>query len=161
MKGDLLLSKYAVSGKGKLYRVILDALGTAVREKEELAQYSGLSMVMNPFGALIMPRVQQENIALLIPDEEEYLGLEPRLTAVLPNRGPKSGGNRVAVTGYHLTVDAKVFFGDQECVISRRSQSDKWVLCEVPAGSGSVPVVVKSSAGTSKTIDSDYRYLNF
>lgn len=162
MKGDLLASKYAVGGNGKLYRISLDATGTSViGEVNELGQYSALSIAMNPFGSLIMPRVQQPNIAVLQPDEEAYEGPAPRITAVLPNRGPKAGGNQIAITGHYFTEGAKVFFGERSCGISRRSTTSNWILCKAPQGSGSVKVVIMTTLGTTLAVQKDYHYLNY
>lgn len=162
MKGDLLASKYAVGGRGKLYRIPLDAAGAKVRSGvSELAMYSALSIAMNPFGSLIMPRVQQANIAVLVPDEGGYEGNGPGITAVLPNRGPKSGGNQVSVTGYNIVEGAKVYFGDKLSKVVRRSFNENWILCKVPAGEGSVQVVIETTHGQTKTIHSDYHYLNY
>lgn len=159
LRGDLLISKYAVSGSGKLYRVSLDATGTKrVGDVEELAKFSGLSIVMNPFGALIMPRVQQPNIAVLKPDEEKTDAREPHVTAVMPNRGPSTGGNQVAITGRNLE-GAKVYFGESPCRITRRGEEHDWLLCMAPPGEGSVNVVVMTSSGTTKSIHNDYFYL--
>ena len=161
LKGDLLASKYAVAGTGKLYRISLDATGKKmVGAVEELAKFSGLSIALNPFGIMIMPRVQQPNIAVLIPDEEEYEGNAPVLNTVMPNRGPKSGGNYVAVTGQNISKDAKIFFSDKPCQIKRRGGTNDWVLCKVPAGSGAVKVVITTMAGETKSIDNDYYYMN-
>lgn len=162
MKGDLLASKYAVSGNGKLYRISLDATGTEIiGEVSELAQYSGLSIAMNPFGSLIMPRVQQPNIAVLVPDEEEYGDEVPRVTAVTPNRGPKTGGNQVAVTGSNIIEGADVYFGTKEAKMIRRGNGNDWALCEVPPGEGSVQVTIVTKFGRTITIQNDYHYLNY
>ena len=162
LKGNLLASKYAVGGKGKLYRIALDATGTqVVGGVQELAQYSGLSIAMNPFGALIMPRVQQPNIAVLLPDEEDYEGELPKVTALLPNRGPKKGGNNIAITGLNFLPDTKVFFDGKPCEVRIVSPGNNWLLCRAPAGAGSVKVVVETSAGTTDSIGKDYYYLNY
>lgn len=162
LKGDLLLSKYAVGGKGKLYRVSLDVTGKqTISPPTELAEYSGLSIAMNPFGALVMPRVQQSNIAVLIPDEEYSKSNEPMLTAVMPNRGPQSGGNQVVVTGHNLVEDTKVFFGGQPCDILTRDAEQRWVFCRAPPGTGSVDVKITTSHGTTSAIREDYHYLNY
>lgn len=138
MKGDLLASKYAVGGNGKLYRISLDATGTEVLGVSELAQHSALSIAMNPFGSLIISRVQQPNIAVLQPDDEAYEGPAPRITAVLPNRGPVAGANQVAITGHYFTEGAKVLFGASSCEVSRRSMTNDWIFCKAPPGAGSV-----------------------
>lgn len=162
LKGDLLAAKYAVGGSGKMYRISLDATGTEiVGEVSELAQYSGLSIAMNPFGSIIMPRVQQPNIAVLQPDEEAHEGKGPRVIAVVPNRGPKSGGNQVAVTGENIIAGSKVLFGEKACKVTRRSTRGDWVLCKVPTGAGSVKVVITTKEGSTSTLTEDYHYLNF
>lgn len=162
LKGDLLASKYAVGGNGKLYRIALDATGTSVMGKvEELAKYSALSIAMNPFGSLIMPRVQQPNIAVLVPDEEVNDKMKPVVTAVFPNRGRMAGGNRVAITGRFFEKGASVTIGDVPAEVTRISSSHDWILCKVPAGSGSVKVVVSTSIGTSVAMEEDYHYLSY
>lgn len=162
LKGDLLASKYAVGGSGKLYRISLDATGMAViGDVEELAKYSALSIAMNPFGNLIMPRVQQPNIAVLEPDEGKYEGPEPQIIAVFPNRGPMAGGNQVSITGRFLDKGAKVTFGEIPAEVSRASSKNDWLLCKVPPGSGSVKVVVMTSMGNTTAVQEDYHYLNY
>lgn len=161
LRGDLLVSKYAVAGSGKLFRVSLDATGTAlVGDVTEIAQYSGLSIAMNPFGSLIMPRVQQPNIAVLQPDEEEYEDEGPRIIAVIPHRGPMGGGNPVSITGENFVEGSKVMFGSSPCEIHERSSRNDWILCKVPPGSGAVKVVVTTPNGMTTTIREDYYYLN-
>lgn len=162
LKGNLLASKYAVGGSGRLYRILLDATGTQrIGEVQELAQFSGLSIAMNPFGALVMPRVQQANIAVLVPDEERYEGKAPRITALTPNRGPKAGGNNVTITGLFLFPDAKVFFASKPCVVGWISPGNNWLLCRAPAGIGSVQVTITTSKGTTDSIYKDYHYVNY
>eukprot|EP00178_Gracilaria_changii_P018661 TRINITY_DN534_c1_g2_i1.p1 TRINITY_DN534_c1_g2~~TRINITY_DN534_c1_g2_i1.p1 ORF type:complete len:876 (-),score=98.33 TRINITY_DN534_c1_g2_i1:346-2973(-) len=162
LRGDLLISKYAVAGSGKLYRVSLDATGTKrVGEVEELAQYSGLSIALNPFGALIMPRVQQPNIAVLVPDEDSKNSNEPHITGVMPNRGVQAGGNQVAITGENLVKGVKVLFGESPCKILRRSPKNEWLLCIAPPGRGDVDVVVVTKHGETKSLHKNYFYLNF
>ncbi|CAN8061599.1 unnamed protein product [Agarophyton chilense] len=161
LRGDLLASKYAVAGSGKVYRVSLDATGTKrVGDVEELAQFSGLSIAMNPFGALIMPRVQQPNIAVLIPDEERIYSDDPLITAVMPNRGLKTGGNQVAITGTNLTKQVEVYFGKRRCRIVRRSATSDWLLCIAPPGEGSVNVIAVTQHGTTQSIHKDYFYIS-
>ncbi|KAI0562649.1 Plexin [Gracilaria domingensis] len=162
LRGDLLVSKYAVAGSGKLYRVSLDATGTKrVGDVEELAQFSGLSIAMNPFGVLVMPRVQQPNIAVLMPDEEDRSTKEPHITAVMPNRGLQAGGNQVAITGENLTKGARVFFGEASCRVVRRSPTNDWLLCVAPPGKGAVNVVAKTAEGATQSIHKNYFYLEF
>lgn len=161
MKGDLLISKYAVMGRGKLFRVQLDATKKAVKGSvEELRDFSGLSLVMNPFGAIVMPRVQQPNIAVLTPDEEEVPGNEPRMIAVSPNRGPRKGGNPVIITGKNLTPDTKIRLGNKPCKVFMTDVEDNsWVMCTVPTGSGSVTVSISTKNGFKKTKYPDYHYM--
>lgn len=162
MKGDLLISKYAVQGKGKLYRAQLDATKKALKGSvEDFRELSGLSIAMSPYGALIMPRVQQPNIAVLFPDEESVSGTAPLVTAVTPHRGLKAGGNMVIVTGVRLSGIQEVLFGEKKCeLMNSNPEDDSWLLCKTPAGEGSVIITLRTSGGEYKSLTADYHYMN-
>lgn len=163
MKGDLLISKYAVQGKGKLFRVQLDATKKAIKgTPEDFRDFSGLSITMNPYGALIMPRVQQPNIAVLSPDEEGSEGKEPKFTAVSPHRGPRKGGNWVIITGERLGKKPKIMFGSKTCTLLKADQhNERWALCAVPKGMGSVTISVTTKYGKVTTKYPDYHYMSY
>lgn len=162
MKGDLLLSKYAVQGSGKLYRAQLDATKKALKKPvEELREFSGLSIAMNPYGELVMPRVQQLNIAVLTPDEEDSAGKGPKVTAVFPHRGPKYGFNWVIITGDRLSSNPKIEFGSKKCKVKKVDPKGKFVFCAVPQGSGAVHVTLKTDHGEYKSKEPDYYYMNY
>ena len=163
MKGDLLISKYAVQGKGKLFRAQLDATKKALKGSvEDFRDFSGLSIVMNPYGALVMPRVQQPNIAVLSPDEEATEGNEPKFTAVSPHRGPRRGGNWVIITGERLSKKPKIMFGDKQCTLLKVDEDEeRWALCVVPKGKGSVTISITTSHGKVTTKYPDYHYMSY
>lgn len=138
LKGNLLCSKYAMEDTtGKVFRMQLDGNGGVSSGPDELWPASGLSMVMSPFGHIVMPRVFKKQIVVLSPQRKTGL-LMPTFIAVTPFRGPLKGGNEVIVTGEDLSAGAVATFGGVKCSdVTSVSADKRWFKCRVPpAGSG-------------------------
>lgn len=82
----------------------------------------------------------------------------PAVTAVEPSSGAEAGGTEVLIAGSGFAAGAEVFFGSTpalEAVVN----SDESITAKSPAGSGSVAVTVKTSAGVSEAGPATmYRY---
>jgi len=72
----------------------------------------------------------------------------PTLTSVLPGQGPSPGGTSVTLTGTQLTTATIVMFGSAPAT-SYTVLSDSSIVAVAPAGTGTVPVTVTTSGGTS------------
>ncbi|MGK8524416.1 IPT/TIG domain-containing protein [Nocardia asteroides] len=79
----------------------------------------------------------------------------PALASIQPNSGPETGGNTITLTGTGFTDTTAVTF-DGTPAVSFTVVSDTQLTAVVPAGSGSVDVVVTSTGGTSNA--STYAY---
>lgn len=158
MRGDLLATKFAVGGKGKVYRMQLTGDGK-VKSKTELVSHSGLSAATSPVGGLVMPRVYQGTVAVLEPVE-----VNPKIlvvTSVTPHRGPKRGGNRVTVTGWNLAPPLKATVGGKPCGnIGNFAKNGRSFQCNVPAGAGKVPVAVTRLGKKSTSYGWEYIYMS-
>lgn len=157
MRGDLLATKFAVSGSGNVFRVRLNAKGT-VKSLYELAAFSGLAAAMSPTGGLVMPRVYQGKVAVLLPNEENPSRLV--VTSVNPFRGPKRGGHQITVTGWKLNPPLTATVGGQPCTNVGNFKKSRSFTCIVPAGSGRAAVVVTRFGKTSQSYGYEYMYLN-
>lgn len=157
MRGDLLATKFAVSGSGKVFRVQLNARGT-VKSLFELTAYSGLTAAMSPTGGLVMPRVYQGKVAVLLPNEKNPGKLV--VTSVTPFRGPKRGRHPITVTGWNLTPPLTATVGGKPCTGVGNFKKGRSFTCIVPMGSGRAPVVVKRFGKTSQSYGYEYMYLN-
>ncbi|PXF47299.1 hypothetical protein BWQ96_02912 [Gracilariopsis chorda] len=156
MRGDLLATKFAVSGSGKVYRVQLKGDGT-VKSMFNLATHSGLAAVMSPVGAIIMPRVYQGRIAVLLPNEKNPGRMV--VTSVHPFRGPKRGGGKVTITGWNLKPPLTITVGGKPCTNVGEYKGGRSVTCRVPRGSGRAAVVVKRFGKKSKSFGYEYVYM--
>lgn len=157
MRGDLLATKFAVSGSGRVYRVQLNGRGS-FKSSLELTQFSGLTAAMSPTGGIVMPRVYQNKVAVLLPNENNP-GLMV-VTSVNPFRGPKIGGNTITVTGWNLKPPLSVKVGGKACTKVRNFKKGRSFTCTVPSGSGRAPLVVKRGDRWSKSFGYEYMYLN-
>ncbi|OSX69651.1 hypothetical protein BU14_1304s0002, partial [Porphyra umbilicalis] len=142
LKADVIASKFAVGGDGKLFRLALNASTSQLTGPPTVfADTSGLSVAMDRRGALVMPQVMQGRVLLLRP-----LAPPPRapfLTSVWPVRGPLGGGNRATLTGVGLWAPAagaaaglpRVVFGGMPCddVVAVGGDGTT-VSCVVPPG---------------------------
>lgn len=168
LKGNLLCSKYAMEDTtGKVFRMQLNDDGTVISGPDELAPSSGLSMIMSPFGHIVMPRVFKKQIVLLSPQRKSGL-LIPTFIAVMPFRGTIKGGNEVIVTGEDLSAGAVATFDGVKCTDATEVSADKrWFKCKVPpAGAGGgrgVKVGLQftdSRLNVAEGLGVDYVYMN-
>lgn len=157
MRGDLLATKFAVSGSGKVYRVQLNGQGT-VKSSFELAEFSGLTAAMSPTGGVVMPRVYQGKVAMLLPNEKNPGRMV--VTSVNPFRGPRKGGNTITVTGWNLNPPLTVKVGGKPCKNVKNFKKGRSFTCTVPRGSGRVPVTATRGAKSSRSFGFEYMYLN-
>jgi alpha-tubulin suppressor-like RCC1 family protein len=83
----------------------------------------------------------------------------PAVTEVSPTLGPTAGANTVTISGANLEGATAVKFGANEAT-SYTIDSQTSITATVPAGTGTVNVVVTTPAGVSNTTPSDhYTYL--
>jgi IPT/TIG domain/Glucose / Sorbosone dehydrogenase len=159
LRGNLFLSRLAWGGPGRAERVVLSSSGDAVVQKTELYAEGGLSIVMSPYGALLMPKVKQASIFVLrpvyTPTESVHLG------AIWPRRGPAVGGNMVLVTGTGFSDDMTVTFGGKKCGgVARVAVDGSSAWCKMPAGKPQtvVAAVVTVDGVASKKDTNAYQY---
>jgi hypothetical protein len=161
LRGNLFLSKLAWQGPGLLHRVVLSEDGERVDEASEVWGDGGLSMVMSPYGDLVMPKVKHSQIFLVRPDYRSRDAVH--LRAVSPHRGPARGGYAVMVTGSGFGAGMSVSFGGRPCDgLSRMASDGSSVWCDVPAGKvgTKVSVVVTVAGQSSKRYDrGDFEYV--
>jgi hypothetical protein len=83
----------------------------------------------------------------------------PMVTGVSPAAGPTAGGTSVTITGAGFTGATVVDFGTA-AASSFTVNSDTQITVTSPAGSGTVPVTVKTPGGTSSASSADqFTYL--
>ncbi|CAN8069189.1 unnamed protein product [Agarophyton chilense] len=157
MRGDLLATKFAVSGGGKVFRIQLSGNGN-VKSMFNLAFHSGLSAAMSPVGGIVMPRVYQGRIAVLQPNERNPGRMV--VTSVNPFRGPKRGGGKIIITGWNLKAPLTITVGGRRCTNVGEYKGGRSVSCLVPRGSGRAPVVVKRFGKQSRSFGYEYVYMN-
>src|SRR4051794_19118547 len=75
----------------------------------------------------------------------------PKVTAISPNEGPAVGGTSVTITGEGFAAGATVKFG-AAAATSVTVTSATSITATSPAGSGTVPVAVSDSTGTSPAV---------
>lgn len=148
LKGDLLVSKYAVQGTGKLYRLARHKQNGSHFVETELAQFSGMSMTEGLHGEVVMPRVQQSHIAVLQPVYTPPK-LVPFLLKVTPRRA--MAGSAVFITGNNLSKgnNLSITFGNKPC-LNLSIIDDGKARCVLPAGTGVVAVSASNTHGKSK-----------
>lgn len=156
MRGDLLATKFAVSGAGQVFRVRLNQRGT-VRSVFELTKHSGLTAAMSPTGGVVMPRVYQGKVAVLLPNERNPGRLV--VTSVNPFRGPKRGGNVITVTGWNLRAPLTATVGGKPCRGVGNFKKGRSFTCVAPPGKGRAAVVVKRFGKRSQSFGYEYLYL--
>jgi hypothetical protein len=79
----------------------------------------------------------------------------PTLTALSPTSGSVAGGTTVTLTGTGLSTATAVTFGTTPAT-SFTVNSDTQITAVAPAGTGTVPVTVTTSGGTSNGISYSY-----
>ncbi len=98
LRGDLLLSKLSWGKTGELSKAKLSKNGEFLTEgPAPFLKDSSLSIVMGPFGEVIMPKYVGKKIVAFVPKDATHEAL--RVLAVTPRRGPRGGVNPVLITG--------------------------------------------------------------
>lgn len=163
LKGNLLCSKYSTEeSAGRLFRVQLDGDGELANGPDEMWPSSGLSIMMSPWGQVLMARVYKKEIMMLNPSYQK--GVTPMLIAVMPFRGSVKGGNTVLVTGDSFGADPVALFGGKECTdVSDVASDGRSFKCKVPAGESGQGVGVSLRFGDGQEVESnggvDYGYM--
>jgi len=162
IRGDLFLSKLSWTQKGSLMKTRLSKNGHFVAQAPTpFLDNSGLSIVMGPFGEIVMPKYSAKSIGVYVPTDVSYEAL--RVISVTPRRGPMGGVNPVLITGNGFWEDVKIFFGNKEC-LSYKARTHESVWCQVPpAAPGSkVHVTARRDGLVSKTYGlNDYEYMMY
>lgn len=147
LKGDLLVSKYAIQGAGLVNRLQRPGgAGATVSNVQQLVSYSGVGLAEGLYGELVMPRVQQAHVAVLQPQYTPPAG--PFVIKVSPRRA--KAGSRVIVTGDNFGNGdgLSATFGGEPCTDIEGASNNKFT-CIVPGGSGLVSVIVSNGEGSS------------
>lgn len=162
MKQNLLVTKYAADkNPGAVYRMSLNDDGSLEFGPDVLWEESGLSVVMSPWGDIVMPRVYKQEVMVLRP---KWTPKDPvALNAVTPFRGPPSGGNSVIITGFGFEKgNPSAAFDGKPCTdVSDVAEDGSSFMCKAPAGKpgAKVQVVVKAgSTSSAETTGTDYWY---
>jgi IPT/TIG domain len=96
--------------------------------------------------------------SLTVPgDIFRWVASPPQLTTVTPSTGPARGGEAVVLRGLGMSFATSVLFGGTPSP-SVTVNSDPQVTAIAPAGCGSVPVTVTTSAGVS--LSATFTYVN-
>lgn len=158
LRGNLLMSKVAFKENGLLWRAELSKNGEFLKNGPyQFQPESGLSIVMGLWGEIFMPQIEKGSVLVYQPVEKE--SKDVKHINVFPTRGPKSGGNAIMVTGYHLSdKNIKVSVGGKPCT-SIREQDFYSLKCTAPSGLGKVEIVVRRNNVTSEGHSDDYHYL--
>lgn len=161
LRGNLFLSKLSWNGPGKVHRVILSEDGEGVKQSTEFSGDGGLSMVMTPYGDLMMPKVKQSKIIVLRAEYKSKDAVHVR--AVMPPRGPAAGGHMVMVTGSGFAKGMGIAFGGKPCTgISRIAGDGSSAWCTVPPGAVGDRVAVVATVGQHSSAQyehGDYEYM--
>lgn len=156
LRGNLFASKFAERSSDEVFRILLHGDG-GVKSSFPIAKHSGVALVMSATGAMYMPRVYADRVAVLSPIERD-----PKImvvTSVLPFRGPKRGGGTVTITGWNLNPPLSVFVGGKACRNVRNFQGGRSLQCNVPPGSGKATVVVRKGSKASRSYAFEYIYM--
>lgn len=155
LRGDLFSSKVAFHGKGILYQTRLDKSGKrTLGDPSVFWQDSGLSLVVDAAGSMLMAKTFQQRVLVLRPQEPNpgY----PLVVGVHPTRGPSRGGNVLLVVGWKV-ANRRPLVGGKPCTSSWLAwgspTGEGAVYCKVPPGRGQVRVTVKGGAP-----DPNYNY---
>lgn len=159
LKGHLFFSRFASGGDGLLRASNVSPGGVLVGGASAIRTvkyFSGLSITVSPYGALVMPRVRQGHAAVLIPIYKRTPDAGPLILSVTPNRGPRRGGYRVWVAGYNWGVTPPVVkVGNRPCtgvVVGKAG-----LHCTIPEGRGKLAVFVNGVRGGT---GHDFEYLD-
>lgn len=161
LKGHLFFSRFATGGDGLVTAANVTPSGVLFggdRSIRTVKFYSGLSITVSPYGALVMPRVRQGKAVVLIPIYKRTPEAGPLILSVTPNRGPRRGGYRVWVAGYNWGVPTSppvVTVGQRPCtdvVVGKAG-----LYCTIPEGQGKLAVFVNGVKGGT---GHDFEYLD-
>lgn len=155
LRGNLFLSKLSWDGPGKVHRVVLSEDGEGVAMRAIFWEDGGLSLIMSPYGDLLMPKVKQAKIIALRP---EYTPREQvHVRAVSPRRGLAAGGYSVMVTGSGFKSGMSLSFGGAQCSeLSRMAEDGTSVWCVVPAGEAGSRIAAVATVGKDSSPQHDH-----
>lgn len=157
LKGDIIISSYAPSGVGIVYRMKPNEAPVTLD-----AEWSALSVAQGYWGELIFPRVNKKVINILTPDYPFPSGLSVRV--VTPFRGPKAGGLLVTITGHGFGHgNPQVHFDGSPCQVDLRTVGETTrgsiLRCTTPPTNGKSLVDVSVSIdGQISTIQNGFMY---
>lgn len=157
IKGHLFFSKFASGGEGAVHTAVVSGGGSLVGGGggvKLVKPFSGLSIAVSPYGALLMPRVRQAKIVVLRPVYDTDAGRGVMVMSVTPNRGPRNGGYRVFIAAHNLPASPTVAVGGKACT-AVKVEGDG-LTCVMPAGKGKVAV----SVGGATMKGHDFEYLS-
>lgn len=84
--------------------------------------------------------------------------MAPVINAINPDHGPAAGGTPVTINGSGLTGTTAAHFGSSPAPFT--VVNDSQITATSPSGTGSVPVAVTTSAGTSNALTYSYTGLS-
>lgn len=157
IKGHLFFAKFASGGDGAVHTAVVSGGGSLVgggNGVKLVKPYSGLSIAISPYGALLMPRVRQGKIVVLRPVYDTDPGRGVMVMSVTPNRGPRGGGYRVFVAAHNVPASPTVVVGGKACTGVKVESNG--LTCNMPAGKGKVAVSVDGATGKGH----DFEYLS-
>jgi glucose/arabinose dehydrogenase len=170
LKGSLILTRFAFANPGETYRIELDGNGKITAGPYVIFQDSGLSIVQGEFGQLVMPRLQNQNVLVLVPVTDgngtstntsvRAAGRSGHgVISVYPSTGPAVGGTDLLVSGQGFSDDATVRVGGRPCERVRHVSRDA-LWCTTPPGiAGERHAVTVTQGGlTSPVYGADFSY---
>ena len=160
LRGNLIVARW----KGELYNAALSDDGLTVENKGPsgippvLIDEDALDVVQGPDGTLFTAKHQTNSIKFYSPVESTSPGL--KVKSVFPRRGSIRGGSTLTLYGDHLYTFGfpSVMVGGDTCAVNSPT-SDAKITCTLPAGAGTVDIVVTSGL-QSNVLRSGYRYIN-
>lgn len=157
LRGDLFAGKYAASGSGLVWRVVLNGDGSLNDGPDKFFNFAGgLSIVQGLRGEIITPQVKKKNVNVLSPDFPTPTSVN--VIAVTPFRGAKGGGKKVLITGHNFGSSPTASFGGNACTAISDVTATSFT-CTTPAGTGLVDVAV-TAGGVTATAPDSFWYMN-
>ena len=155
LKHNILVTKYSPDeNPGFLYRMSLLDDGDVEFGPDVLWEASGLTVAMSPWGDIVMPRVFKKEIMVLRPKWKPRSSVA--FTAVVPFRGPPSGGNTVMITGQGYKGKPSATFDGAPCTdVSDVASDGTSFMCKAPKGKPGGKVNVKVTADGNESQDTD------
>uniref|UniRef100_A0A1I7XJQ6 Sema domain-containing protein n=1 Tax=Heterorhabditis bacteriophora TaxID=37862 RepID=A0A1I7XJQ6_HETBA len=133
ISGSNLGRRYTdVSGAVIVANVQCVVIPTEYEPASEIICETGKAAIKNSKGPIVVRlRADDANYAAVSKLDFEYV--EPTVSAVKPDRGPKSGGTDVTIFGTDLDAgsEVRVTFGDVKCEVLSRSTND--IVCRMSA----------------------------